>query len=146
MYFKAPRDNPKSTVFFVAIDDCDEMPCRIERGTNVSGIINWEAEYVVAETLYTTLYAKVAGVDVTFPGDAPNTEACTDMLCAQEDCSYSLPGEGVCPVYPGEAFAYKVSMPILLFYPTGFIIGQWTLTNPENGELVLCIEIDIEIV
>ena len=115
------------------MDGCEKMPCPAYVGTNVSGliqnnilnfiflnfflklgVINFEAENVLAETMRCELYAFVAGAEVKFPGGAPSPNACLDMrnktLTLDEN-------EGQCPVYPGEAFFYEVFMPIYPLYP-----------------------------
>ena len=143
----APRDNDKSNIFILQFDGCDEMPCTAYTGETATGWLNFETENILAENLDCKLFAFIGGLEVVFPGGCPEPRACNDMI--KPDGVPGLPGEGVCPVYPGESFVYNLTLPVLDTYPKTSIIGQWTLwsknEDQEEDELVLCVELDVEI-
>lgn len=119
------------------------MPCDAYVDEVATGWINFEAHYVLAEGIACRIYAEIANVEVMFPNGAPQPDACLDMTVTP-----GLPGEGQCPVYPGESFLYNISLPILDSYPRQPITGRWTLwtQNPDQEEtLLLCVEVDVNI-
>lgn len=125
------------------------MPCTAYTGETATGWLNFEAENVLAESLSCKLFAIIGGLELAFPGGCPTPQACEDMISSEEIPGLpGLPGEGECPVYPGEAFLYNLTLPVLDSYPKTSIIGQWTLWNEVEGEepdLVLCVELDVVI-
>ena len=149
----APRDNDKSNIFIFQFDGCDRMPCEAFTGETSTGWLNFEAENVLAETMSCRLYAIIGGLELIFPGGCPEPRACKEMINPEDVPGFEdlqgLPGEGECPVYPGESFLYNLSLPILDTYPKTNIIGQFTLWNDvEEGqeeELIMCVEIDVVI-
>ena len=144
----APRDNDMAIINFVDVVEppyCNEMPCDVEKGTNFTMAIDWTSENVYSQELYLTIYAYVDGVTVKFPGDAPNTDACKDLYCAQHECGLSAPNAGECPIFPDETFLSTVMMLVLNMHPTGLITVQWAFTDPATDVLILCFELDINI-
>ncbi|XP_066964354.1 NPC intracellular cholesterol transporter 2-like [Macrobrachium rosenbergii] len=108
--------------------DCDKPPCIVRRPTTQYINITFEAESD-AESLTTTIEAKIGGIPFPWPGPG--------------GCDLLLSGE--CPLKTGNEYFYSAKMPVLEEYPSVLAYVTWKLLD-ETERVRFCGVLIIDIV
>ncbi|XP_068237801.1 NPC intracellular cholesterol transporter 2-like [Palaemon carinicauda] len=108
--------------------DCDAPPCIVRRPTTQYINITFRAE-TDAESLTTTIDAKIGGQSFPFPGPG--------------GCELLESGE--CPLKAGNEYFYSAKMPVLAEYPAVLAYVTWKLLD-ENERVRFCGLLIIDIV
>ncbi|XP_066589942.1 NPC intracellular cholesterol transporter 2 homolog a-like [Prorops nasuta] len=125
------NDNTKN----VEVSGCKNPPCKFKKGTEISMEQRFVAERDVQD-VKNAVHAVIAGVPLPFIG-VDGTDACNLI--------YNADGSPAgCPLTKDQEYLFKVSFPILPFYPKVPLTVHYELSGNDQNT-VACFEVPAKI-
>lgn len=120
----------KSKINFVALNNCQSLPCVIKKGTYANFTVNFTPnEEVTAGKI------KVWGIMKPLPPIPFALD--NDNLCQTPNIS--------CPLQAGKAVTFGNHLEVKTIYPSISVINKWQVEE-QHGEVLFCFEISLQIV
>jgi len=105
----------------VTVTPCSELPCQLEKGTNVTVDVGFTMEKQSKATKATTVvHGLIDGVEVPYPTDY--TDACKTAGLK-------------CPLNPSSYNIYHAQLYIRKLYPDIKLYVQWELQNEKDKDI-----------
>ncbi|CAD5118767.1 DgyrCDS7443 [Dimorphilus gyrociliatus] len=113
----------------VVVPDCNSVPCKLKKGTDVSFAVEFESKETAAN-LTAVVHGILGSLPVPFPLSNPN--ACKDS--------------GIqCPIKMNQKYKYNQKISISKSYPTISVKVKWELKDSAHKDL-FCILVPVAIV
>ncbi|KAG5446738.1 NPC intracellular cholesterol transporter 2 a [Clonorchis sinensis] len=114
----------------VTVEPCTRIPCELSRGGKTRFGIHFQPEIDAGYLGQVEARTVVWGVAVPIP------------LGSTQICGHVHPN---CPLQPGQWYKYSSTIPIDKSYSRMTVPIQWLLKD-SDGNLMVCVEIQVEIV